>query len=103
VVARKSCARGLYRRSAWDESTQEWKQVRAYILDVRIPKDLRSDFAVIDPRITKSTEVSPGKKNAATTVAEMRLMLKDLFRPRDVGTLRRIQGNKLRLASAFAK
>ena len=61
------------------------------------------EFAGMRLRLAKSTEVFPGDRNAASVVREMKLMIKELIRTRDAATLKRIQDNKLTLASAHAK
>lgn len=90
--------RGLYRRKKRGRSGK-LQDAGAYVIDMRIKQvpELRG----IPPRHFKSTEVFPNTRNAATTVHEMKLMVKDLIRTRDASTLRRIQSNKLSLASAY--
>ena len=61
------------------------------------------DFAGIPTRLFKTTGVFPSQRNAATIVAEMKLMIKELISQRDAPTLKKIQDNKLSLASAYKK
>ena len=92
--------RGLYRRKKRGKNGK-WRDTGAYVLDMRIKKV--SEFVGIPVRLFKTTGVFPTQRNAVTIVAEMKLMIKELINQRDAVTLRKIQSNKLSLASAFKK
>lgn len=91
---------GLYRRKKRGRNGK-YSDTGAYVLDMRI-KDV-PDFAGIPTRLFKTTGVFPSQRNAATIVAEMKLMIKELISQRDAPTLKKIQDNKLSLASAYKK
>jgi integrase len=73
----------------------------AYVIDKRI-KNV-PEFAGMNLRLAKTTGVFPGQRNAATIVSDMKLMVKELVRERDVLTLRKIQAGTLSLPSAYKR
>ena len=90
--------RGLYRRKKLGRRGK-LLDAGAYVLDMRIKRV--PQLAGLKPRLFKTTGVFPGMRNAETIVREMKLMIKELILNRDVSTLRRIQENKLSVASAY--
>lgn len=91
---------GLYRRRPQGKGEPK-RFVGAYILDMRI-KDV-PEFAGINKRIVKSTEVFPGDRDAERLVREMKAMVKELIRNRDADPLKRIQDGSLSIRSAYTK
>jgi hypothetical protein len=93
-------SRGLYRRMKVAKDGI-LRGAGAYVLDMRI-KNV-PEFAGMNLRLAKTTEVYPGDRNAETIVGDMKLMVKELIRDRNVVALQQIQGNKLSLQSAYKK
>lgn len=90
--------RGLYQRRKRG-IRGKFTNVGAYVIDMRIKRV--PELAGLKPRLFKTTGVLPGMRNSETVVREMKLMIKALILNRDVSTLRRIQENKLSVASAY--
>ncbi|MBA4072587.1 MAG: hypothetical protein C0497_12245 [Gemmatimonas sp.] len=89
---------GLYRRRKAGKNGK-LRDAGAYVIDMRIKRV--PELAGIKQRLFKTTGVFPGHRNASTIVAEMKLMIKELIRERDIVTLRKIQSNVLSLPSAY--
>ena len=92
--------RGLYRRKKRGKDGKP-HDTGAYVIDMRIKRV--PELAGIQTRLFKTTGVFPGVRNADTIVREMKLMIKELILNRDASTLKRIQDNKLSIASAYGK
>lgn len=54
-------------------------------------------------RISRTTEVYPSDRNAATTVREMKSMVREFIRDRDAETLKKIQSGALSIPSAYRR
>lgn len=61
------------------------------------------EFAGMPLRISRTSGVFPGQRNAESIVREMKLMIKELIRKRDAPTLRKIQAGTLTLPSAYER
>ena len=89
---------GLYRRRKAGKNGK-LRDAGAYVIEMSI-KQVR-ELAGLKRRLVRTTGVYPGQKNASTVVAEMKLMLKELIRERDLVTLRKIELKTLSLPSAY--
>lgn len=92
--------RGLYYRRKADK-TGKLRNAGAAVIDMRI-KNV-PEFAGMSLRISRTSGVFPGHRNAESIVREMKLMIKELIRERKVLTLRKIQDGTLTLPSAFKR
>lgn len=99
----KKASPGVYRRWKRNRRTGKSEPAGSYVIDMRIPKALVTQFAGLKPRIMKSTEVFPTTKNAVTIVQEMKLMVKELIRDRDAKTLKKLQQDHYSLSTLYSK
>jgi hypothetical protein len=77
-------------------------KLRAYgtlVLDMRLKK--LEEFRGMSLRLKKATGIPASARNAVEIVKQMKLMIRELERKRDVKKLRAIQNGDLSLASAF--
>src|SRR5262249_433762 len=94
---------GVYRRWKRNRKTGRLEPAGSFVIDMRIPKALLTQFAGLKPRIMKSTEVFPATKNAVTIVHEMKLMVKELIRDRNAKTLKKLQKEQYSVATLYSK
>jgi len=99
----KKASPGVYRRWKRNRRTGKLEPAGSFVIDMRIPKALVTQFAGLKPRIMKSTEVFPDTKNAVTIVKEMKMMVKELIRDRDAKTLKKLQQDQYSLSTLYAK
>jgi hypothetical protein len=82
------------------KKTGKLRHVGAIVIDIHLTEKV-SEFAGMQTRFVRTTEVYLGDKNAESKVKEMKLMIKELIRSRDVPTLKRIEDGSLSLASLY--